>query len=54
MSEPKTDCRFYYGTSRNEICTALKGLYCTRGKCNFYKSKYKPQDEKERKMHKLS
>jgi hypothetical protein len=50
MNEPKRDCKFYYGRACKEMCTALKGLYCAHGKCNFYKSvvKGKPQDEKKK------
>lgn len=38
----KKDCIFFM---KQRKCKALNGLYCEKGKCNFYKSKEKYFDD---------
>ncbi len=37
----KTDCHFYKG----KCCSALRKIYCSSGKCSFYKTEKQFQDD---------
>lgn len=39
MGVIKTDCFAYRGDTKNGGCAALNFLYCSAGKCLFYKKK---------------